>query len=807
MQSVSSIAAGKNLISGGSSTSTARSMFAIVFCCLAGLLSVVKTVSTHSLTKTMDGKVIDSLITEQGVVQEVASEGESIELLSTAVNFSSLSREKTSRSDSQNLAFLSPKPSISIDGNSFSIKPEADTLSLGDLKQFEKDFGDTTTFGGFEDAPKFAKRLQNMAAAVENREIAETSKLLMQPLLPPCRPIFLPRQSLVDTKPRGTRAPAHGIKRCRINHDDHPTIALILLIEKNAEIVSTIRRLQTLATEIKGSNNGKRKAEVLVLVDGHWPGEKVLLNSHKLMEGENDWFLISKNELGEIKQFNKLTRCSQAEVIVWLSVDDLPPENIASSEQRKWIEWITSAIKIIQSDENIALVTPQSKELYDETMRYSMSVKLAPFVVRRESVIKLGGIEEWGTCRGERITREVGTELSQRLWRGGFKAIVLVSTTELLGRPLPLRSTNRDVEGYSADIDSEWPFVLPGRTKKDISVAREALISGASRTNEVVGNCVSPGSDDSGIYHGATKSCQGRIQSYPIVSIVMQYFRRPKIIIPLLNSLIRLKFQVEFIINDDSISELSEFTRYSSRGPQNYDWILALFNNVHEIRGYNRLSMFASSELVMLIQDDDAAPKDDSWVRNALYFFNKYPTLGILGGYRGRIDNGKKQMADLKQNNGQKFGADWKRDRMKLTQALSTVDLDIKKPFMWMYKVNLAPFIVRRSLFTEVGGFNTNFSCAGNPGIGLDYELSIRLWKLGWRVGLYDPKFHHAIGNSKQSGTHSGPQKKIRDASEGQNNMLMYRMYPNFHHKVGSSIVMKNNQQGLKRGKFTKLKG
>ncbi|CAL6300231.1 unnamed protein product [Bathycoccus prasinos] len=103
--------------------------------------------------------------------------------------------------------------------------------------------------------------------------------------------------------------------------------------------------------------------------------------------------------------------------------------------------------------------------------------------------------------------------------------------------------------------------------------------------------------------------------------------------------------------------------------------------------------MFASSELVMLIQDDDAAPKDDSWVRNALYFFNKYPTLGILGGYRGRIDNGRKQMADLKQNNGQKFGADWKRDRMKLTQALTTLDPGINKPFMWMYKVNLAPLI------------------------------------------------------------------------------------------------------------------
>ena len=60
---------------------------------------------------------------------------------------------------------------------------------------------------------------------------------------------------------------------------------------------------------------------------------------------------------------------------------------------------------------------------------------------------------------------------------------------------------------------------------------------------------------------------------------------------------------------------------------------------------------------------------------------------------------------------------------------------------------------------------------------------------------------------NKGKSVHSGPQKKIRDASEGQNNMLMYRMYPNFHHKVGSSIVMKFNQQGIKTGEFTKIEG
>ena len=359
-------------------------------------LSIRKQASMHSLTKTLDGKIYDSLI-EQGVVQEVASEGESVELLATALNFSSQSAEKSFSTDTLRAELLSPKPSIIIDGNSFSIKPRARCAFAwrGKLAR-ERRWAKNTIFGGFEDAPKFAKRLQNMAAVIENREIAETHKLLMQPLLPPCRPIFLRRQSLLTQSQEGLKL-RFGIKRCRIAHDDHPTIALALLIGKSADLVSAIRRLQTLATEIKGSNNGTRKVEVLVLVDGQWPREKLLLNAHKLMEGENDWLLISKNKLG-MKQFNKLTRCSQAEVVVWLSVDDLPPENVESLEQKKWIEWITSAIKIIQSDKSIALVTPQNKELHDETMRVFDEREASSLCSTTESVIKLGGIEEWGAC-------------------------------------------------------------------------------------------------------------------------------------------------------------------------------------------------------------------------------------------------------------------------------------------------------------------------------------------------------------------------------------------------------------------------
>ena len=96
------------------------------------------------------------------------------------------------------------------------------------------------------------------------------------------------------------------------------------------------------------------------------------------------------------------------------------------------------------------------------------------------------------------------------------------------------------------------------------------------------------------------------------------------------------------------------------------------------------------------------------------------------------------------QNDGSKYGAEPEKDRAKRTKDILFKDVSVNVDFMFAYKVNLAPMITRRSLFAEVGGFNHNFSCPGQPGIGLDFELSIRMWRLGRSVGLYDSKFKHA---------------------------------------------------------------
>ena len=55
----------------------------------------------------------------------------------------------------------------------------------------------------------------------------------------------------------------------------------------------------------------------------------------------------------------------------------------------------------------------------------------------------------------------------------------------------------------------------------------------------------------------------GHAPTYPVATFVMQYFRRPKIVNQLLNSLKTISLPIEIIVNDDSRSEIAEITKHS----------------------------------------------------------------------------------------------------------------------------------------------------------------------------------------------------------------------------------------------------
>ena len=82
-------------------------------------------------------------------------------------------------------------------------------------------------------------------------------------------------------------------------------------------------------------------------------------------------------------------------------------------------------------------------------------------------------------------------------------------------------------------------------------------------------------------------------------------------------------------------------------------------------------------------------------------------------------------------------------------------DRATQKPFMYQYKVNVGPYVVRRKTFNRVGGLNLNFSCAGSPGAGFDFEFSIRLWRQGYTVGLAELGFDHRSGGGDDGGDRS----------------------------------------------------
>lgn len=266
----------------------------------------------------------------------------------------------------------------------------------------------------------------------------------------------------------------------------------------------------------------------------------------------------------------------------------------------------------------------------------------------------------------------------------------------------------------------------------------------------------------------------------PSGSLVVQYFKRSANIKDIVDSFSRYKGKAELIINDDSRSDYAEW----AKALKGWDGYLVYSPDVHEIRGYNRLTKFADSELMVYLQDDDLGARNLDWLSKAKLLFDSFPDMALLGGFRGRMDFGTTMDSRKHLIQGPKFGVP--SDNPRCCYKIPWKDPKTGIPLMFVYKVNMGPMMARRSLFMKLGMYHPGFSCPGDPGIGFDFEFSIRTWKAGYRVGLTPSEFKNRVGESMQSGTHSGPQKKIRDANEEMNNRAVYRMYQGFHHRQGT---------------------
>lgn len=138
-------------------------------------------------------------------------------------------------------------------------------------------------------------------------------------------------------------------------------------------------------------------------------------------------------------------------------------------------------------------------------------------------------------------------------------------------------------------------------------------------------------------------------------------------------------------------------------------------------------------------------------------------------------------------------------------------------------------------MLLQSGGLSMGLSCPGEAGIGYDFELSVRMWAEGHKVGLagccalmtrrcmdsdlvcfshlrclyiphqvglmdagFDRLGHSTAGSSKEvvtrltSGTRKNKAKhKARIANYHVNNEALYHMFPGFHHRQGTLLALK----------------
>ena len=255
------------------------------------------------------------------------------------------------------------------------------------------------------------------------------------------------------------------------------------------------------------------------------------------------------------------------------------------------------------------------------------------------------------------------------------------------------------------------------------------------------------------------RPCNSTHDDRPRLSVLVQSFADGANARQLAARLHALPGGVEVIVNDDSGRDHGEWLRWL-RGAN--DAVLSL-PNVHEIRAYNRMARMARGDFLLLLQGDHCLPVSSTWLTRGLKLFERFPRLGLLGGQMGFDQVPTRKIAE---------DISWGTSPCKPISMRIPGEGDdgvAGEPFMFVAGVNIGPMLFRREAYLKAGGFDEAFSCPGEPGIQLDTELSLQMWRLGYQVGLSYSAVSNGVGGRK---TRTNRQQKkarlLNDALNGQ---------------------------------------
>ncbi|HJV09744.1 MAG TPA: hypothetical protein VJ653_08680, partial [Acidimicrobiales bacterium] len=179
----------------------------------------------------------------------------------------------------------------------------------------------------------------------------------------------------------------------------------------------------------------------------------------------------------------------------------------------------------------------------------------------------------------------------------------------------------------------------------------------------------------------------------------------------------------ELIVCEDGSIDRS-MAKWAKRLTRPNDFLIRS-NDLHEIRTYARAIGYSRAELVCLMQDDDHPPKDGAWLDEAVALFERYPALAVVGGWCG-FNGYFREVYNSP--------ARWQRRRVEIPSRDPAGEL----PMVFVESVNIGPYLLRRNVYEELGGFDVSFAEPGTPGICFESEYCLRAWTHGYQVALVE---------------------------------------------------------------------
>lgn len=242
----------------------------------------------------------------------------------------------------------------------------------------------------------------------------------------------------------------------------------------------------------------------------------------------------------------------------------------------------------------------------------------------------------------------------------------------------------------------------------------------------------------------AAWAAKGHIKQ-PLVSFVIQSHDKSLQVCHILPKLRQMP-DSEIIVIDDGSS--LEHTARLARELTGANEFLVRANDLYENITYDKCIRFSNGRYIALLQDDDDFADGIQWAERAVALFRQHPDMAILGGCDGRkvhfIERdgqptyvSESMVEDLQPS---AIPSAAKSVNVSPTESGATAKSDtaVDKKFRFVMTVNRAPMWLNRELYQQ---HLRHIDYAFTPFQSDDYELCLRAWTKGLKVGWYDARF------------------------------------------------------------------